>query len=89
MSALYPLRARPLMHAIPNPVIHSLEESPNLKAVDFTPTFKSSSLSWTPLKNHSLFRKVKVIYSFLLHLIRSLNVQYLKNYEKISLKSLK
>lgn len=85
MSALYPLRARLLMHAIPNPVVHSLEESPNLKAVDFTPTFKSSSLSWKPLKHHSLFRKVKIIYLFLLHLIRSLNVKSLNNYEKISL----
>ena len=45
IPALYPQRARLLMDAIPNPLIHSLVESPNLKAVDLTPTFKSSSLS--------------------------------------------
>lgn len=39
------------MHAIPNPVVHTLVESPNLKAVDLTPTFISSSLSWMNTDN--------------------------------------
>ncbi|MFS7997080.1 hypothetical protein Hanom_Chr12g01137541 [Helianthus anomalus] len=34
------------MQAIPNPLTHNFVESPNLKAVDFTPTILSSSLSW-------------------------------------------
>lgn len=45
ISALNPLRARLLMHAIPNPEIQIFVESPNLKAVDLTPTFRSSALS--------------------------------------------
>lgn len=48
ISALNPLTARPPRHAIPNPVIHSFVESPKRKAVDLTPTFRSSSLSWMP-----------------------------------------
>jgi len=44
-SALNPLRARLLMHAKPKPVSHSFVELPNLSAVDFTPAFRSSSLS--------------------------------------------
>jgi len=38
------------MHAVPNPVIHSFVESPNLKAVDLTPTLRSSSLSLINIK---------------------------------------
>ena len=49
ISALYPLKARLPMHAMPKPEIHSLVDSPKRNAVDLTPTFTSSSLSCLPI----------------------------------------
>lgn len=66
--ALNPLRARLPIDAIPKQAIHSLVESPNLKAVDLIPTLRSSSLSCTynyelshvPMAQESTFLRLQV-----------------------------